>query len=124
MPDFTARFTAGVTPTIWTDDPIGGAPSRINPVPGRSPKYAKATAGVQVEIQAKVGGVEGPADGALGGRLFTGWFAEHPSPHPIAPTLVGGSTSIQRFTPTVVGHYLWCMQRPGGGTIALHLDVE
>ncbi len=122
MPDFTARFTAGVQLTPWDDHAGSGVP-RTNPIPARPHRYYRAQIGVQVEIKATVGGVEGPLDGALGGRLFSSDFAEYPGP-PIVPAGVAGQSSVQRFTPQHLGHYLWVMRRATGGAFAMHMDVE
>jgi hypothetical protein len=129
MPDFTARFTAGVTLTVWDDHQAGAAPSRINPLIANASHFYKAAVGVAVTIKARVdlgGGsfVEGPADTDLGGRLFSSWFAEHASLFPVAPTGTAGSSSIQTFTPPTIGHYLWVLRRKDGGAIGLPFDAE
>lgn len=121
MPDFTARLTAGVTLTAW-DDHAGAGVSRLNPLAALPSRYQRATVGVMVEMRATVGGVEGPADGALGGALFTSDVGE--SPEFVLPTSPAGFTSIQRFTPVAAGHYLWVMRHAGGGAVAIHLDAE
>lgn len=123
MPDFSARLTSGVVLTPW-DDHAGAGASRINPFAARPSKYQKATVGVQVEMRATIGGVEGPADAALPDptKLFSSDFGE--APLPTVVTGVGGSSSIQRFTPLVAGHYLWVMRHAAGGAIGIHLDAE
>lgn len=125
MPDFTARLTAGVVPAVW-DDHEGSGVSRINPRATHPSKFLKATVFTPVTLKATIGGVEGPTDAALPDptKLFTSDFAEHPSPSPISPTGVGGSSSIQQFTPLYPGHYLWVIRHADGGAVAIHLDAE
>ncbi len=121
MPDFSVRFSAGVTPTIWDDHPV--TVSRLNARPTRPPKYQRASVGVQVEVRATWAGSEAPMDADLGGNLFASDFAESPGASPIATSPVGQS-SVQRFTPTAAGHYLWMIRHADGGAIGLHLDAE
>lgn len=124
MADFSARFTGGVTLESWQDPPSGVTlPSRINPSPLHPLKYRRGIVGEQIELRATVGGTEGPADGALGGRLFLCWFAEHPTPRP-SISHPPGTTSVRRFTPTVPGHYTIVFRRQRGGGVILHVDVE
>jgi len=123
MPDFTARFSAGVTSTVWDDHPGIGS-SRINPQPTHPSNYQQGTVGTPITVLCTIGGVEAPLDGALGGHLFSSDFAEHPCPYPILAAGAAGQSSAQSFTPSVVGHYLWVIRHNGGGAIALHLDVE
>lgn len=120
MPDFSIRFTAGVTPTIWDDHAT--AVSRINPRPMHPHKYQRATVGIEVEVRMTWGGVEAPPDIDLA-TPFSSDFAETPGAVP-AITSPAGQTSVQRFTPNAVGHYLWMVRHEGGGAIGLHLDAE
>lgn len=126
MPNFLIRPSAGFVLTPWDDhETLGTGVSRINPVAARPTRYLKATIGVMVEISAIVDGSEGPLDTGLGGDLFSSDFGEHPCPGPIGATeFAPGSTSIQQFTPTVLGHYLWVMRRTNGGAIGVHFDCE
>jgi hypothetical protein len=87
-------------------------------------KMFRATVGVEVEITASVGGVAGPADSALGGRLFYAWEVESPQAGPVVITWTAGTTSVQRFTPLAEGHYAIGIARDAGGAVILHLDVE
>jgi hypothetical protein len=124
MPDFTARISAGVTPTVW-DDHEGAGVSRINPSPAHAQKYLRAAVGVTVTIFAKLPStIEAPPDATLGGRLFTSDFVEYASASAPVVTSPGGFSSIQSFVPGTVGHYLWFIRRPDGGGIGFHLDVE
>ena len=125
MADFSAAFTAGTTTAVWADPAAasGLLPSRINPDPLHPHRYRLAAPGVEVEITATVGGVEGPLDAALGGRTFLGWFAECPGPRPNV-TSPGGQSSVRRFTPVDEGHYTYVFRRLGGGGLIFHLDVQ
>ncbi len=122
MPDFTARFTAGTSLATWVD--AAGNQSRINPASGHVLRYTKGQVGTEIVVKATVGGVEGPSDGTLGGRLFTAAFAEHSAPYPFAPAGDASHSSIQRFTPPAAGHYLLVIRRDDGGAIGMHVDVE
>lgn len=122
MPDFGATFTAGVTGTTWEDPASGGKPTRINPRPGLPHRRRVGSVGVQLTVTAVVAGVSAPLDAALGGRLFTGTLAETPGALPPV-TSPGGQSSVQRFTPTVAGHYTFVMRRQDGGGQWLHVDV-
>lgn len=130
MPDFTLRPTAGVSVQIWEDpayDPVdtpdlGEFPSRINPLPGAPHRYYRIIVGALVTIKATVGGVEGPLDGALGGRLFTSSFGEWPLPGGLpAISSPGGQSSVATFTPIKAGHHLFTMRRTDGGAVLLPL---
>lgn len=122
MPDFKLRYEPPMALAIWTDPPLGQQPSRINAAVGHPLLRRVRTVGQLVTIRATVGGISGPFDSALGGRLFVGWFAEHPSPKPVV-TVAANRTSVRTFTPAVVGHYTYVLHRAGGGGIILHLDV-
>lgn len=141
--DFTVAFTAGVTNTTWLDPllppnpefgepghnpalPVGpGTPSRLNAHVGFPHRRYVGAVGAQIEITATVGGVAGPLDAALGGRLFTlVWAVEHPQPGPVGFTHPAGQSSVQHFTPTTAGHYTIGIERAGGGKVFMHLDVE
>ncbi|HZL96815.1 MAG TPA: hypothetical protein VFB99_24380 [Vicinamibacterales bacterium] len=131
MPDFTARPTAGFTVEIWEDaefndpdPPAGLYPSRINPLPGAPHRYYRVITGSLVTIKATVGGVEGPLDAALGGRLFTSSFGEWPIwPTGGLPAISSpaGQTSVATFTPLVGGHLLFTMRRTDGGAVLIPL---
>ena len=123
MPSFTARFTAGTTVATW-DDHQGGGVSRINPVPGRPQRYHRATVGVPITIKATVNGVEGRPDSELGGFLFSTDFVEYPDAVAPVTTSTPPFSSIQTFTPTMVGHYFLVLFRTNGGAVGLHFDVE
>lgn len=124
MPDFSARFTAGVSLETW-DDPATVSPvrpSRINPAPQRSARYWLGTVGTEIEVMATVNGIEGEHDYNLGARTFISWFAECPSPRPPIRNPLDNSGTC-RFTPRVPGHYTLVLRRKQGGGIFLHVDV-
>ena len=124
MADFTVRFTHGVQSVVW-DDHQGAGSSRINPHASRPSRYHRAALGAEVRIQARWDGVDGPLDAALGGNLFSSYFAEVPTAvGAIVPNGMTGQSSVQRFTPPVKGHYLWFMVHQDGGAVGVHLDVE
>jgi len=123
MPDFTARFTDGVQVLDWEDPASSTQPSRINPVAGLPHRRYQGQVGTPIEFACTVGGVEAPADGALGGRLFSVWFLEAPAGEPMIST-IGGKTSNQEFTPILPGHYLLGIRRVSGGAVFMHLDVR
>ena len=124
MPDFTARFTQGVTLETW-EDPAASSParpSRINPAPQRPLRYYRGEVGTLIEVMATVNGIEGEHDYNLDGRTFISWFAECPSPRaPIFNPLDNSGTC--RFMPRVPGHYTLMLRRKRGGGIFLHVDV-
>lgn len=124
MPDFDARFTGSTTLEVWSDPPLGDSPSRINPYPEHPLRYRQVLTGDVVEFSAVVGGVEGPLDSALAGRLFYGWMIECPTPTAVPPvTSPPGQSSVVSFTPSAPGHYTYMMRRRGGGGIILHVDA-
>jgi hypothetical protein len=114
MPDFDARITSGVAVQIWTDD-------RANPLQSHPHRCFRGTVGVPVVISAVVGGVVGPADTALGGRLFSADLLECPAPTPTSFT--AGLSSVQQFTPRVAGHYMIALRRTSGGAMRFPVEV-
>ena len=132
MPDFSVDHTVGFTVADWTDPPAW-LPTRLNPLAGLPHRrYTLSGAAVAtVELRCVVGGVTGPADAALGGRLFTWAWAERlcPPPYPAPPplTTVAGSSSILKLTGHPFlgrpGHYLLRCLRPQGGGILLPFEV-
>jgi hypothetical protein len=123
MPDFGASFTGGTTLERWADPALDQRPSRINPDPLHPHRYRRSEVGEEIEVTASVGGVAGPLDAALGGRLFLGWFAECPTGNGPAVTIPPGQSSVRRFTVAAGGHYTYVLRRQGGGGIILHVDV-
>lgn len=124
MADFLAAFTAGASLAEWSDPAFGSIPSRSNPRSGFPHRRRVASVGATVTVTASVDGVVGPADSALGGRLFTAAFIEHPG---ALPTLIAGGvgrSSVKLFRADVAGHYALIMRRSGGGGVILHLDAE
>ncbi len=124
MADFTLKLTHGANWVDWLD-PTGpnGEPSRLNPHVGAPHRILVGTVGALVIVKAVVGGVDGPADGALGGRLFTAWFVQMPVP-PGALDGIAGFSSVQTFTPAFPGHYVVGFYRPAGGIVHLLVDVK
>jgi hypothetical protein len=138
MPNFDLVVGYGLTVADWNDPRalVGGSPSgppsRLNARPGCPEKRMVATVGVECELQAVVyiegeGWVQGPVDSALEGDLFVAASVEAPHPWqvPFTHYIDEGveKTSIQRFTPTLPGHYLVYMRRKGGGQIMVHIDA-
>lgn len=130
MPNFTARPTSGTVKEVWVDPPIASAPPLV---PGAPPRVLateapllrhRATLNSQVEVQAKVGSVEGPLDSALGGNLFSWWFAEWPGAGPPSLFSNAGLTSRVQFTPTIAGHLTLVGRRANGGAVVLHFDAK
>jgi len=124
MPNFDARITAGAALTVWVDAPTATAPTRLNPNPAHPPKYHRVELGVTVTVKASVGGVEGPMDAALVGKLFTSHFGEVPVWPPPAITNPPGQSSVATFKPKYLGHHLLVMRREDGGAIAVPFFVE
>ena len=124
MADFDVDVT-GVNLKPWTDPSDGTLPSRLNPYPGQPDGRLVATVGQLVTLTAVVGGVSGPADATLGGRLFVAGSTEQAHPWPVGwEPITPGYTSIQTFYPQAAGHYLVYLRRPAGGAIFVHLDAE
>ena len=129
MSDFSARITAGANIATWTDPATGLAPSRLNPLPGRPHTYWLVDELIDpLTIEATVGGVEGPADAALGGRLFKWSWVEHPTAGRPTITPTVGSSSIVSFTgglfTGLTGHYTILCWRDGGGAQAITFEVR
>ena len=124
MPDFEVLVTgAAVEP--WSDPAGSALPSRLNPREGRSMRRLVGTVGTAITLTAVVGGVTGPADATLGGRLFVCASAEAPHPWTVSFTiLTAGWSSVQSFTPSLAGHYLVYMRRPEGGCWFIHIDAR
>lgn len=123
---------ARVTYPPWVDPSLGADPSRIAPRGHVLHRYARI--GVEsddvlsVEFNAVVGGVQAPADAALGGRLF-GWvFSLWPAgaPIPEITSPVAAKTSRASFVcrGAYPGHYVIRAKRPSGGSVSFPFDVE
>jgi hypothetical protein len=123
MADFTAAFTAGTAIAEWLDPPSGGTPTRTNPFAEHPHLRRVAALGDEIEVTATVGGVAGELDSNLDGRLFFVLFIEWPGPLP-ALSNPAGQSSVQRFTPTAVGHYSFKLERVDGGSVIMHVDVQ
>ena len=131
MADFDVQIGGAVTVAQF-DDPerapgtLGpedkGAPSRLNAGAAHPHLHLRVAVGGAVTVTAK----GGATDAALGGRLFSSYFAERPSgtPEPII-TFAPGTTSVQSWTAGAVGHYLFVMAwDAAGGRLAIHIDAE
>lgn len=124
MADFRAEFTGGAVVQPWLDPALGDRPDRLNPRAEHLHRRHVGEVGIEVELSARVGGVLAPLDGALGGDLFLAFLAESPV-FPAPPvTSPPGQSSVQRFTPLVVGHYTMRIVREGHGSLFVHLDVD
>ena len=134
MPDFFVTIQGSTDRPAWTDpaseNPI--APSRLNPDPVHPHTYQRIlvtlpSAQVSIQMVATVGGVSGPVDAALGGRLFTGVWAEWSGtagPPIIFPAPNQSSVMTLIFDGTHLGHQTFRMTRKNGGLFLVHLDVE
>jgi hypothetical protein len=117
MSDFSARLTSGVTPVTWLDPATVTAPSRINPRAGIPHIYLEQSSPTII-AKATVAGVEGPADTALGGRLFKWSWAELPSgwAPPALVSSAGHSAEVSITpNPAFYGHCVLLCWRKGGG---------
>lgn len=135
MPDFRVRvlgFDSDFAVAKWVDPPIDGDPTRLNTLAHVDHRFFRTrvlpTATTTLEIRAIVGGVEAPADGALGGRLFAWVHSLRPTgaPVPLISSPVGGKTSVAQVSVAGAwpGHYRILATRPGSGAIAIPFDVE
>jgi len=123
MADFYVTVSgASVLVEPWGDPASSTKPSRIYPLPGLPPLRTKSTVNTAITLTAIVGGVSGPADGALGGRLFSAFVVEGPAITGF--TFTPGTTSVQTFTPTLAGHWVVKMMRDQGGQVLCHVDVK
>ena len=135
MPDFRVRvlgFDSDFAIAKWVDPPIDGDPTRLNTLAHVDHRYMRSrvlpTGSTTLEIRAIVGGVEAPADGALGGRLFAWVHSMRPqlAPVPLIASPIGGKTSVAQVTISGAypGHYRILATRPGSGVLAIPFDVE
>ena len=121
-----------VTYPTWIDPALGADPSRIAPRGHVLHRHARigVDAGdvLSVEFNAVVGGVQAPADAALGGRLFSWVFSLWPvgAPIPEIASPVDTKTSRARFIcrGAYPGHYVMRAKRPSGGSVSFPFDVE
>lgn len=126
MPDFEIQLS-GMQVRPWLDPATLTAPCRLNPKPGRNERRIVATAGTPFIITTIVDGTTARPDDELGGRLFSVFCAEKPSPA-YTPNFTNpaGQSSVQSWTPSASypGHYLLYIRRPQGGSWCMHIDVE
>lgn len=123
MADFRAEFTAGTIVVPWDDPALGARPGRLNPRAEHPHRRVEGDVGVQIAVSARVGGVLAPLDAALGGELFSAFFAEAPVFPAPALSSPAGQSSVQRFTPAVAGHYTLRLLRENHGSLFVHVDV-
>jgi len=117
MPNFTVAVSGNVATAEWTDD-------RLNATATQPHLYYEVTlSGGAVTLTATVGGVAGPLDGALGGELFTHYFAEVPLWPAPAISSPAGQSSVCSFTPKNLGLHLLMIRRASGGAVGIHLYV-
>jgi hypothetical protein len=121
--DFDVHAVSGLTVANW-DDPEGldAAPSRLQTRPGFPLKRFRTVVGTLVRLEAVVGASQGPADGALGGRLFSADLVEGQPVNWLLP--IAGFSSVVRFRPLWVGHHTVAVRRAGGGSLLIPMDVE
>jgi len=135
MPDFTARITTAGDVKVFVDTTAakpycrgGDAPSRLNARPGLPHRYLRFYPGDTIAFAATVGGVEGPLDAALGGRLFAITWAEWTGTYPLSITSPAGQSSVGSVViPTGSGwwgHHAVCFRRPEGGSVVVSFEVE
>lgn len=128
MADFDTVFGAAFIATPWVDQASASppAPSRLNSDPSHSPLYMRVTVPQTFLVQAVIGGVVGPDDSTLGGRLFEAHWVEWSGNSPpiyVQPSLSGFSSRVQiQLLAEHVGHFCFCMMRPDGGAILIHFD--
>jgi hypothetical protein len=79
--------------------------------------------GVECELRAQVDGTDAPLDSELGGNLFYAATVEAPHPWQLPFSNPAGQSSVQRFTPSMLGHYQVYIRRRGGGQIMVHFDA-
>jgi hypothetical protein len=109
---------------IWKDHELGANPPRINPADGHPHKYVRAIVGSYLQLAAVVNGVEAPMDSELGGRLFTSWVVEYPTPYEPPIVSPAGQSSLIDVRLDVEGHYTIMVRREGGGGCLLHVDAR
>jgi hypothetical protein len=123
LADFDLQVTIGAEVVDWLDEPSGSAQSRLNPAAGALHKNWRARVGVGVIVKAVVGGVVGPADGSLGGRLFSCWFAEKPLGPITTITQPAGHSAVAQLVFMWPGNYLLVFYRPDGGSVGIPIEV-
>lgn len=125
MPDFDIVLTgAGISASVWVDQPVSDAASRLNSDPVFPPLFQRVAVPTTVHLTCVVDGVAGPPDSALDGRLFEFALVEFSGPSLPAITYTAGSTSKVSIALTAghVGHFLAVFRRPGGGAVGLPFD--
>jgi len=126
MPDFQLK-PIGSEVVDWDDPATTDTPSRLNPVVRHPHKYHRIFRNFPLTIKAIVDGIEGPADGALGGRLFAwSWVVTRESGYaPPIPTSAGfSSTVVFPAFHFLTGHYELLCSRPDGGAVGVTFEIE
>lgn len=128
MPDFSVEFTGPMSLTLpaWNDPAVVDAPSRLNPNPAYPHRYVRVPPPASVVMKAVVGGVQGPADGALGGRLFQVSWVQWSGPYPPSLLQTVGSSSIATVALDAVhlGFFAVLFWREAGGGIVVPFNAE
>lgn len=137
MADFSVRaaHTFGSMSILrtppWTDPATATSPTRLNVRADVQHRYYQVfmngSPSTSLRFECTVNGVVTPADGALGGRLFTWSMSLVPigAPEPMF-SVAGGFTSIASIPLLAAypGHYRALVNRPGSGSIGIPFDVE
>lgn len=128
--DYSAGNRAVMEVVSWTDltgDLALNQIDRLRPITGYPHLYIKGTVPSSggpyyVQVGASVDGIVEP-DSALGGDLFTYTVAEYPG---ALPTIVqdAGWSAVADIEVTGEGHYTIIVDRPSGGSMVLHYDIE
>jgi hypothetical protein len=131
MADFELVPTIGLDLQVWIDPAFGSTPTRINPLASQPHRYWRALdTNVTIEVRAVIGGVAGPADATLGGRLFLWHFAEGGTKMGFPVPIINppGFTSIAQLILTPFGgspgQQVLVASRSLGGNVGLPFIVE
>jgi hypothetical protein len=122
MSAFTVQVS-GVTVEDWLDPAPSGGLSRLNPRQGRPLRRYVGAVTVPITLTAVTPGttpVVGPED-VPGDALFVCEVVESPYPRP--EFLRMEKSSVQRFVPSMPGHYHLRMRKHSWGIVHVHLDV-
>lgn len=122
---FSSPLEARAVPVnaAWTDPAFGGEPSRTNPTVGRPHRHWTGNTG-WLQVCAVVGGVVGPDDSVLGGRLFQARVLEYPTHAEPGILVDAGWSAVVDVNCSMPGHYTIQLTREGGGSVIVHYDAE
>jgi hypothetical protein len=129
VPDFNVRLSSAsmLTAPAWSDPATPSAPSRLNPRATYPHRYLRIAGDGLAVFEAQVGGVWGPLDAALGGRLFLAswvqWSGDWPAPI-VQPAGHSARAEVMISTVHNAGYHQILFWRPSGGAIALPFNVE